>query len=926
MWPLNIHAQTELEGLTFKEALQACIEAVGSGDLQSAASLFHLLEVTFGAEDEYLTEEVQRRILPLKGLAELGAGQFQQAADTLDSLEESYPQALQQNAALLYGWARAHKGAGNNSKAREALDRYMVQVGGKLEAFLAQLERADLFFADGMLEEGLTEIDGFSNSHAPDSLKMQGHLKAVQAHLNEGQLDQATARILNNAWSVSTMPELAQLAFSALRCGEHSMAAGRYRTALKLFHLVPPKSQLVRLQQEKLDDLKLRILSGRRRALLATNRHQQQYLGRLQQQLTQQLDALARSEDYTPSFYLRYGQCLLFDDQLYKAWLMFEYISLNEGYETSIREEAHYRWVICAHQLQDWEEALTIARNFVERYPDSKLAPQALYLIAKAHLEQRRYPESIEVLDDLIKTFVDHPLHGRWLFTRGFNQVVLEDYDAARTDFARYATEHPQGQLVINSKLWNALTYFFEREYTTCIDQLSELRSLDPRHPLFPEILYRLASSYYSARDFDPALETIGDYLKNFVRHQRVDEAHVLRGDILMGQGRLEEATVSFDSVSWESPDMYLYSLFQRGKIFRAQEDYPEMVQLFESFLEGDESPKIRVSEALYWLGWAYQQDGKTAQAYPVFEEALTRYGNDTQAAETQSILQALEKIKRKEDPDGFESWLTEETKRAQEEGLLTYLSRLVVYQNSRLSNPEEKETALLKLADLIPLDQLDPEALGQVGLTLIRHDSARAEPFLSYLIEHYPKSNARAMGYLGLARLANQEAHFEGALSLLQQAEVTVPVHPHMNEVKLLLGNVLSQLHEYNSSIETFENLLRLKSARGRPHAQALAGIAQAQVGLGNLEKASAYYQRIYNMYRAYPDLVAQAYLQGAQLFEAMDRIPDTVSTLEEMLTQKKLESYPEWELAEKKLKQLLPLMPEEANETPDLNDETED
>lgn len=454
-----------------------------------------------------------------------------------------------------------------------------------------------------MLEEGLAELDAFSNSSAPDSLKMQGQLKAIQAHLNAGQMDQATARMLNNTWSITTMPELAQLAFSALRCGEYSMATGRYQAALKLFQLVPPKSQLVRLKKEKLDDLKLRILSGRRRALLATNRHQQQYLGRLEQQLTQQLEALETSEDYTPTFYLHYGQCLLFDGQLYKVWLMFEYISLKEAYETSIREEAHYRWVICAHQLQDWEEALTIARNFVERYPDSKLAPQALYLIAKAHLEQRRFSESIDVLNDLIQSFPDHPLHGRWVFTRGFNQVVLEDYEAARTDFARYATEHPQGQLAINSRLWNALTYFFERNYAACIDQLSELRSLDSRHPLYPEILYRLASAHYSARDYEPALETIDDYLKNFARHQRVNEAHVLRGDILMGQGLLEEATASFDSVSWESPDMYLYSLFQRGKIYRAQEDYPGMVQLFESFLEEDESPKIRVTEALYWLG-----------------------------------------------------------------------------------------------------------------------------------------------------------------------------------------------------------------------------------------------------------------------------------------------------------------------------------
>ena len=287
-------AQASLEGLTFKDALQACIEATGSGDLQSAADLFQSLEQTFGAEDEYLKEEVQRRIMPLKGLAELGAGQFQRAADTLDKLNASYPEALQQNAALLYGWVRAHKGTGNNTKARAALDQYIQRVDGSLEAHLARLEKVGLFFAEDMLEEGLSELDTFSKSTAPDSLKMQGQLKAVQAHLNQGQMDQATDRMLSTSWSITTMPELAQLAFSALRGGEYLMASGKYQAALRLFQLVPPKSQLVRLQREKLEDLKLRILSGRRRALLVTNRHQQQYLALARQSASLSLESRYR--------------------------------------------------------------------------------------------------------------------------------------------------------------------------------------------------------------------------------------------------------------------------------------------------------------------------------------------------------------------------------------------------------------------------------------------------------------------------------------------------------------------------------------------------------------------------------------------------------------------------------------------------------
>ena len=370
---------------------------------------------------------------------------------------------------------------------------------------------------------------------------------------------------------------------------------------------------------------------------------------------------------------------------------------------------------------------------------------------------------------------------------------------------------------------------------------------------------------------------------------------------------------------------MYLYSLFQRGKIYRAEEKYEEMVQLFKTFLNDDDSPKVRVSEALYWLGWAYQQDGKTNLAYPVFEDALVHYGNDTQAAETHSILQALEKIRHGDSPDGFANWLQSEIEQAEKRGQLTYLSRLVLYQQSRLPGKVPSTAALLALAELVPMDQLDPEALGQVGLALLEQDPEKAETYFTYLVDTFPRSSCRAMGYLGLATLAEESEAFEEAKNWLIQSEKEVPMHPRMNDAQLLLGKVLSKLEEYDAAIKTYEKLLRLKSARGKPHAQALSGIAQAHLGKEDRPKAIAYYQRVYNMYRAYPDLVSSAYMQSATLFESLDRISEAVRTLEEMLGHTKLAVYPEWEAAQRKLEFLLPLIPEEeTNEAMESNDES--
>ncbi|MCB1122211.1 MAG: tetratricopeptide repeat protein, partial [Verrucomicrobiae bacterium] len=920
-----VFGQATLEKLTFKDALESCIQAVGSGDLVAAADQFQSLETSFGSEEEYQAAESQRRILPLKAISELGAGRHPQAAATFETLQLQFPEVISNNAALLYGLAQANRGAGNLAGARDALTLYIQRFSGTAEAGLAFLERADLFFEENLLEEGLSSLAQFYDSAAPGSLKMQGQLKAVQACLDNGFMDRALDLMLLTSWSVTTMPELAQLTFSALRCGEYAMSQANYTSALKLFYLVPPKTQLLHLQKEKLEELESRILSGRRRALLANNSHQQTYLSYLKQKLTQQLEALENGDDYTPTFYLRYGQCLLFDAQFHKAWLAFEYIALNEDYPDKVREEAHYRWVVCAHQLEDWEEALTIARNFVERYPDSPLAPSAFYLIAKAHLEQRRYAESIEVLSDLIEHFPDHALYGRWLFTRGFNQIVLEQYDLAREDFRTYEEKLPEGRLIINIRLWNALTHFFEKDYAHCIEELEELATIDQRHPLYPEILYRLASAHYSAREHDAALTRIDEFLEGFSRHQRVQEARVLKGDILMGKGELDEAIASFQSVTPDSPDLFLYGLFQIGKILRAQEEYEQMTAHFRTFIDDDSLPRIRISEALYWLGWAYQQQDRIDLAYPVYEEALADYGNDPQAGETQSILLALERLKRgqknlparqdsalSKTPD-FSIWLTDEIARAETSGSLTYLSRLTLFRCNRFPKTTDVATSFANLADEVPLDKLDPEALGKVGLVLLDRNDPRAENFFNFLIEAFPQSKARAMAYLGLARLAMGKEDFETARKWLEQSEDNVPMHEHRNESQLLLGEVLTELSEYETSIETYENLLRMKSARGRPHAAALNGIAENYRRQGNTEKAIAYYQRIYNMYRAFPELVVRAYVASADLFESLNRIPEAVNTLKEMLKQNQLSAFPEWSQAEARLPKLIQLLPPE-------------
>ncbi len=906
-------AQDSTAGLTFKDALEQCFSAVNRAELAEAATLFEQLESTFGREDEYLAAQVQQKILPIRGLAELGSENYFAAINSLETFRQQFPEQFISNKTLIYSLAQCHKRLKQNENARELLLLYIENYPNTTETALAMLEYSDLLILDAKLDEALAALANFYQSDAPASLKSQGQLKAIQACLNNGQLNTALALMLETNWSVNTMPELAQLTFAALQLADYAMSKKKFPDALKLYRLVPPRETLISLQQSRIDGLSLTV--ERNRQNTETNAsHRQQYREQILRRLESQMESLHTAEDYTPIFYLHYGQCLLLDSQLYKAWLVFEYLTTNPNTKKELRQESHYRWILCAHQFQDWEEALSLARSFVDNYPDSKLAPQALYMIAKAHLEQRRYTESIEVLDSLLETFPKHALYSRWLFTRGFAKVVLGEYTDARNSFKGLIEKLPKARLTTNAKLWHALTHFFEKHYKMALTELSSLKGdIQPNHPLYPEIHYRIAATQYAARDFNTALITVNNYLSKFSRHSRVEEARVLKGDILMGKGELEEAARSFQAITPEAGSLYLYAIFQTGKIFKALEEYSKMIAHFSAFAQNDEAPRLRIGEALYWIGWCHAQQNEPDKAEVVFADALKSYGNDLEFTDTENILASLESLKRR-NKAAFTQWLNEQSDRSLTAKSHTYHARLQLYkaEYSKLTADKRKEI-LHTLNHTIPIDALDAKALGTVGLDQLDQDREKAALLFKTLLEKFPKSPERAKAYLGLATIDLENGDSIKALKWLLKSVKEVPFHSHYTETQLLLGETYKRLSKFENAISTYEGLLKLKSARGHPHATALTRIAETYEAMNDPEKATAYYQRVFNMYRAYSDLVSNAYWKSALLFESMERIPDAVHTLEEMVKQEKLSDFNERSLAKSKYEELLPLMPAE-------------
>ena len=979
---IAVHAQEQPQGGapaqgTMEDVLQASIQAFSQRNYAQAAQLFTQLDSTFGREPEYNEDKFQKVLLPAWGFAAYQTGETQTAIEKFQTFLDNYPDARRGRDFALYTLAQAYAKAGQSSDAAEKYRLFREEFPNRPETGLAWLEESKMLFDQGENQAAYTNLQQlYEDSNIPNRLRIQGRLLSLQRSTQNKDYEQAVSVLLNTPWSVDVMPELAVLAFSSLKIGDHLMDQKRYADALLAYRLVPPRDTLIKIQQRRLNELEREA-----RRVLRNSRNNpnisfwKDYYDSLLGKIKGQLKGLKESEDYTPGFMLRFGQAYLLKKRLEEAWIVFETLTLETEYPKNIRREAQYRWIVTTHTMEDWDNALAIARDFVDRYPDSKLAPRALYMIAKAYQELREYENAIGVLTDLIDGYPDHKLAPRWHFVRGFNHVLMDDNLSAREDFGSYLDLKPKGIIHLQARLWYSLTYHFEGEYKNALSLVNQFLPMTDGRPIEPEVQYRRATMLYALKRYDQALSALNDFLQNHSRHRRAPEATVLRGDVLMGKGKLEKAIAAFKSVGPEAQSLFPYAVFQIGKIYKARagawetehpeqsrEQYRLMIEHFQNYIERDDIPeKQRVSEALYKMGKAYEQLGDIQKAFPLFFDALKNYGNDPQESQILQILQALQKLHKaywrgESNQDvaaqnellntkDFMDWIAQQKEVAMQEERYTYYGRLGLFQNKVFKNQDKQNQAKEALFDLwenIPIEAMDALTLGKVGLIVLEElDSPlNARDYLERLLEEYPSAYARAYAFYGMGRIhfdeykkhlsKDEKVVAEKALDesrrLLSRFRQEMPVHPLHVDVTILYSRVLVASETYEKAHGILQELLRMKQARGRPHARALLQLSQLEEARGDLKKAVAFAQRIYTLYRAYPELLAKSYYRNGQLFEEIDKPGVAYRTYKEMLDDERLNIFPEYVKAEKAFKRLDESLPEEVKNPPEKEEESEE
>jgi len=888
----------------FESTLQSAIHACAENQFTSAHRAFQDLESIFGREPEFQNPQIQKAILPLWGYAALISEDFPAAIEHLSAYIHQFPEHSKKQAFAQFTLAQAFQAAQRFPEAIDAYQLFTRNFAQKPESGIAQLRIAELYITLDQAEKALATFDHLFHSNHTPTLRLQARLRSLQIAIAHEQWALATECLIQTDWDLETLPDRYSLTIAALHIGDHWLQQNRPDDAIAAYRFVPSKDQLIHLQRLRLATIQDHF-NRRSRSLRESDAGiWAEYYRSLLSQLKNLLQSLESSDDYTPAFLLRYGQAFAQANRHYEAWLIYESIANDTTLDDPTRQEAHYRQIVCIQQLGQWSDALIVAQSYAKAYPESPRSPLVLYLTANALQQLQRSREAIDILDRIMTTYPSHPACSRWLFTRGFNYLLLDEFSTARADFTEYTDRFANQTLATNARLWQVLTFFFEKKYAIALEALDPLIKATPEdHYLQAEMHYRRGSILYALRRFEPALDQINQYLAHFPQDHHHAEALVLRGDILMGLGRLLEAALAFRQVGPEAQTLYAYSVFQIGKIYRATEDYDRLADYFTEYLDQpDSTPILRVAEALYWIGWAREKQGRLLEAFPSFLQAIERYGNDPQATGIQDILTGLHRIHRQIHDNSaitdlnhallatpqFIDWIDLQSEDALAHRQLTYYARLAIYKAERLKASKQyaaAEQIYLNLGESVPLINLDAEALGLIGMAQWENKDPKASESFTLLLHNYPKSAARIDAWIGLGQIAFQSEDWSQVIDWLQPVVQSYLTHPLAPKAALLYTSALQSLDQRSQAKDILHDILKLKSARGRPHAEALLQLADIAKHQEEASKAIAYYQRVYNLYRASPDLVVFAYFESARLFEKLGNLHAAFNTYVEML-----------------------------------------
>lgn len=355
-----------------------------------------------------------------------------------------------------------------------------------------------------------------------------------------------------------------------------------------------------------------------------------------------------------------------------RALLMAETLKSKEVKRSVLMDTAQVLFT-----QKKYDKAMGYFDEFVNRYPDDPLVPDALFQSGMSFYRLEYYNEAIKRWEQIVNSHSTHALAPKALFEEAKTLFGLGKYDDAGKQFQLLIEKYPQSENVKDARIQIAQCYYNQGQFDLASKRLEEFLNNYPKDPKAKDVLELLQMAHYregkdkgdmalltekypkskltadifwqagadafNNKQYKQALEYFRKLVGEFPEAQQVAQAYYYMAESNFALEEYGNSVTAYKNFILNFPDhpSRTQAVFRLGVSYFQTQNYGEAVIAFNDALEADPNGGL-ARDALVNIPLCYKKMGQPAQALAAHERFLQRFANDPQRSKILLEMGAL--------------------------------------------------------------------------------------------------------------------------------------------------------------------------------------------------------------------------------------------------------------------------------------------
>ncbi|MEY2720298.1 MAG: hypothetical protein RLZZ273_1664 [Bacteroidota bacterium] len=328
------------------------------------------------------------------------------------------------------------------------------------------------------------------------------------------------------------------------------------------------------------------------------------------------------------------------------------------------RDEATFWLAEAMYRENLLKNAQELYEEIVKRFTASPRREEAMYGLAWTFFRRRDFTKSSKAFEDLITSFpqsryvieamvrradglyISHQFRAaatqyEQAFQRGGGSEEAQyagfqagnaayrdgDFDRARQFMRSFVQRHPNSRLADDALYLIGWIAFQQQDDAGAIREFERLLQAYPDADHAVKALYTIADAHFNTGSYETSIQTYRRVMAQYPSHPLAMESAKSLQEVLVGQGRTDEALAVLDTLIGLNPESVAAEDFtwSKAQIFYSGRNYSTAATELSAYLKKYPSAQ-RKDEALYLLGKTYLGMNDVPQAVASFRELESSY------------------------------------------------------------------------------------------------------------------------------------------------------------------------------------------------------------------------------------------------------------------------------------------------------------